>query len=78
MTFSDALKKARAELGLTQQELSRLLHVSYSTINRYENGRHMPTPLALEAMTSFFKRKKVAFEFDATEDREDGDQTPTA
>lgn len=78
MTFSAALKKARADLGLTQQELSRLLHISYSTINRYENGRHMPTPLALETITSFFKKKKISFEFDTTEDCEDGDQTPEA
>lgn len=33
MTFAASLKKAREELGLTQQELSQLLHVSYSTMS---------------------------------------------
>ena len=38
MTFSNTLKQARESLGMTQMELSRALGVSFSTINRYENG----------------------------------------
>jgi transcriptional regulator with XRE-family HTH domain len=75
MTFAASLKKAREELGLTQQELSQLLHVSYSTINRYENGRHLPSPLALDAITTFFKKKKVPLEFDLTEETSNGNTT---
>ena len=77
MTFGDSLKKAREELGLTQQELSQLLHVSYSTINRYENGKHQPSPLALDAITTFFKKKKVPLEFDLTEGSDNGNKTVT-
>jgi transcriptional regulator with XRE-family HTH domain len=77
MTFGDSLKRAREELGLTQQELSQLLHVSYSTINRYENGRHLPSPLALDAITTFFKKKKVSLEFDLTEENGHGNKTLT-
>ena len=41
MDFATALKAAREQMGLTQTELGKALHVSFSTINRYENGRHM-------------------------------------
>ncbi len=75
MTFAASLKKVREELGLTQQELSQLLHVSYSTINRYENGRHLPSSLALDAITAFFKKKKVPLEFDLTEETSNGNAT---
>ena len=52
MDFATALKAAREQMGLTQTELGKALHVSFSTINRYENGRHMPTPIILDAMKS--------------------------
>ena len=55
MTFGTALKKAREEAGLTQAELAKLLNVSYSSINRYENGHHNPTKIVEEALKSFFK-----------------------
>ena len=40
MTFAEALKDARLKLGLSQTELAREIHVSFTTINRYENGHH--------------------------------------
>ena len=48
-------------MGLTQAELGKALHVSFSTINRYENGRHMPTPIILDAIRSFFEKNDVDF-----------------
>ena len=65
MTFSKALKQARESLGMTQTELSKALGVAFSTINRYENGKHFPTPIVLNAIQSFFTTKGVAFTFDS-------------
>ena len=65
MTFSKALKQARESLGLTQTELSKSLGVAFSTINRYENGKHFPTPIVLNAIQSFFAQKGIAFEYDS-------------
>ncbi len=59
MTFAEALKDARLKLGLSQTELAREIHVSFTTINRYENGHHMPTPLAEMALTDFFKQNNI-------------------
>ena len=58
------MKTAREQMGLTQAELGKALHVSFSTINRYENGRHMPTPIILDAIRSFFEKNDVDFLFE--------------
>lgn len=68
MTFGAALKKARDEAGLTQTELAKLLNVSFSSINRYENGHHAPTRIVEEAIKSFFKKKGISFTYDDSED----------
>ena len=65
MTFAKALKQARDSLGMTQMELSKALHVSFSTINRYENGKHFPNPIFLDAIKAYFASKSVSLEFDA-------------
>ena len=67
MTLGEALKKARMEAGLTQKEFARLLNVSYSSINRYENGHHMPTRIGESAIRSFFKKKSIPFTYDNME-----------
>lgn len=63
MTFAKALKQARESLGMTQMELSKALGISFSTINRYENEKHFPTPIVLNAIQSFFDSKGIAFAF---------------
>ncbi|MBI5598443.1 MAG: helix-turn-helix transcriptional regulator [Deltaproteobacteria bacterium] len=35
------VKQRRRELGLSQEELGEMLHVSYQQIQRYENGTNM-------------------------------------
>ena len=63
MTFGEALKKARTELGLSQVELGQAIHVSFSTINRYENGWHKPTPIIMDALNKLFETNKIVFEY---------------
>lgn len=65
MTFSKALRQARESSGMTQTELSKALGVAFSTINRYENGKHFPTPIVLNAIQSFFISKGIAFKYDS-------------
>lgn len=65
MTFSKALKQARESAGMTQIELSKALGVAFSTINRYENGKHFPTPIVLNAIQSYFASKDILFKFDS-------------
>lgn len=41
------IREARARLGLTQEKFAARLGVTLPTINRWENGRTKPSPLAL-------------------------------
>ncbi|MEA5622791.1 helix-turn-helix transcriptional regulator [Nostoc sp. UHCC 0251] len=38
----------RLASGLTQEQLAAQLGVTYSTINRWENGRSKPSPMAMK------------------------------
>lgn len=42
------IRELRFLNGLTQEQFAAKLGVTYSTINRWENGRAKPSPLAIE------------------------------
>lgn len=42
------IKKLRERLGLTQERLAARLNVTFTTVNRWENGHSAPSPLALK------------------------------
>jgi DNA-binding transcriptional regulator YiaG len=42
------VREMRQRLGLTQERFAALLGVTLPTINRWENGRSKPSPLALK------------------------------
>ena len=46
MTFSQVVKNIRKQLDLTQENFARELEISFSTLNRWENDRTMPSALA--------------------------------
>lgn len=45
MKMIDALRLYRLEKRLTQQELARKLAVSFTTVNRWMNGKTQPSEL---------------------------------
>jgi transcriptional regulator with XRE-family HTH domain len=46
--LSRLVRKLRQRTGLTQEKFAARLGVTYPTINRWENGRARPSPLALK------------------------------
>ena len=44
--YPQRIKRLRQRLGLTQVELAQRLGVSFTTVNRWENGQTRPSPLA--------------------------------
>lgn len=42
------IKNLRQRLGLTQEQFAALSGVTFSTVNRWENGKSRPSPLAME------------------------------
>ena len=42
MSFSNEIKKVRMKAFLTQTAFAEEIHVSFSTVNRWENGKGKP------------------------------------
>lgn len=41
------IRQMRTALGLTQEQFAARVGVTFSTINRWENGKGRPSPLAM-------------------------------
>lgn len=54
--FPELIKEVRKQLGLSQVGLAQELGVSFSTVNRWENGRTIPFKLARRQFDSFCKK----------------------
>jgi transcriptional regulator with XRE-family HTH domain len=57
--FEDIIKKVRKQLGITQEQLARELDISFSTINRWENGHTSPSKLAKRRLLEFCRNNNV-------------------
>jgi len=51
--FPSLIKKVREHLHLSQEDLARELGVSFSTVNRWENGKTKPIKVARSQFDSF-------------------------
>lgn len=50
------IRELRQLLGYTQEQFAAVLGVSFSTLNRWENSRMQPSPLALKQIASLFEQ----------------------
>ena len=50
MNLGGIIRLWRQRIGLTQEGLAAALNVTFSTINRWENGHSRPSKLAWRAM----------------------------
>lgn len=67
MEFKDKLILVRAKLNLTQQMLAKELHVTYVTVNRWENGNAKPTKKAVACFNEFCKMRDMLADGDSYE-----------
>lgn len=49
------IRNLRLRMGLTQEKFAARLGVTFPTINRWENGRARPSPLAMEKIESLLR-----------------------
>ena len=49
------IREIRQRTGLTQEKFAAKLGVTYPTINRWENGRAKPSPLALKQIEDLLR-----------------------
>jgi DNA-binding transcriptional regulator YiaG len=53
MEFCHTVKEIRCYLNMSQEQLAKELHVSFATVNRWENGKNAPSMLAKKALYGF-------------------------
>lgn len=59
MVFADIVKDVRRTLGISQESLAYSLKVSFSTINRWENGKTTPNKLTRKYFYDFCQSNGV-------------------
>lgn len=52
---AELVRELRRRLGLTQEKLAAELGVTFPTVNRWENGRVRPSPLALQRLEALVR-----------------------
>ena len=60
MEISNLLKSIRNELQITQEELAHSVHVSFSTVNRWENKKAVPNRMARALLLDFCEKREVS------------------
>lgn len=59
VSYTYIIKTLRKKLNLSQEQLARMLNVSFSTINRWENGKSQPSQMARELINQLCIREKI-------------------
>jgi transcriptional regulator with XRE-family HTH domain len=59
MQLSEYIKDIRIHLGMSQDQLAKALNVSFSTINRWENDKAMPSNLAQKTFFDFCEENLI-------------------
>lgn len=54
--FPKCIKSIRQKLGLSQEELAQKLGVSFTSVNRWENGQTKPSKLARRQIEALCKK----------------------
>jgi len=60
MEISEMIKAIRAELQMTQTDFAEAVHVSFSTVNRWENSKVVPNRMARTLILDICEKKKVS------------------
>ena len=64
MDIGNALKEIRIKSLLSQADFAKEIGVSFSTVNRWENGKAVPGFKALKKTKDFCARNGIDFEID--------------
>lgn len=61
MDIGNAIKHIRIKSLLSQADFAKELDVSFSTVNRWENGKAVPNFKALKKIKNFCARNEIDF-----------------
>ena len=57
--YADGILKLRAKLNLSQEELAKLLGVSFMSVHRWENDTYAPTKLVKVKLLQLFEENNI-------------------
>ena len=57
--YPSAIRKLRAKLNISQQELADMLGVSFPSVNRWENGHYEPTIIAKVKLEELLNQNNI-------------------
>ena len=56
MKYTEAIKKLRIKMLLTQEEFAKMFGVSYATVNSWESGKFTPTMKIKRKLAPYFEK----------------------
>jgi DNA-binding transcriptional regulator YiaG len=59
MTFIECVKQVRISLGMSQYKFAKEIKINYTTLNRWEKGRIVPSRLARNSFFVFCRKKGI-------------------
>lgn len=62
MTYTEAIKKLRNKMLMTQTEFAEFLGVKFGTVNRWEAGEYKPTMKTKRKLAPLFKEHNIEVE----------------
>ena len=65
---AELVKAIRKAMGLTQEQFAAQFGVTVATVNRWENGKHFPTPLVMEAIRAYCEKNGLVFPYQDNSD----------
>ncbi len=60
--YPEAILKLRVKMNISQEDLGKLLNVSFSTVNRWENGHYEPTKIVKIKLKELFDEYGIILE----------------
>jgi len=57
--YSELIKELRKKMIISQSELANILEVSFSSVNRWENGRYDPTIKVKRKLNDLFIKYNI-------------------
>lgn len=62
MKYSEAIRKLRLKMCLTQEKFGSLFGVTFGTVNRWESSAHEPTMKIKRMLIPYFEKYNILVE----------------
>ena len=59
MDTSELIKTIRTQLGMSQEAFAKVIHVAFSTVNRWENSRSTPNAMARAWIVDYCEKNGI-------------------